>query len=387
MPSWFCELFGEEEPCNEEPTTEAYEATRALFRLEEAGKIDPEAASEKCEKTNSVVDQVVLVSPNGHRFFPGNFEAPQLAELRRRVAALAVDLEQQPRCGISENCSRLQVEIVTGNIREMHTAEVAAGSVFQVASQFNCLEFIDPSCTPECGVTKYLWDKSQGPACALACAASTVWRNYFLPVNTSGQSGQRSDCQLNCLSDVMMLLGQGLIEVRNGYVSAPDDQTLFMKTSELTEEEQDAIRASLRIGIQWDAEVTDLRVEHRKNPETKKWEQHGLRCGPVTQVFCSAVALKPKAAGAWRPFAQLILEAAYEATLGIATLNQACGKSCNVYLTQLGGGNFHNEPEWIEAALRRALDLYQHVPLKVKLVFLSTRSIPEGLSQLPSEYS
>ena len=33
--------------------------------------------------------------------------------------------------------------------------------------------------TPEDGVTGYAWDKTQGPCCAIACGASTIYRNYF----------------------------------------------------------------------------------------------------------------------------------------------------------------------------------------------------------------
>jgi hypothetical protein len=44
-------------------------------------------------------------------------------------------------------------------------------SVFQAASQFNCLEFPGPECKPEDGVTAYFCDRTQGPACALACGA------------------------------------------------------------------------------------------------------------------------------------------------------------------------------------------------------------------------
>jgi hypothetical protein len=34
---------------------------------------------------------------------------------------------------------------------------------------------------PEDGVTAYAADPTQGPACALACAAGSVYRNYFCP--------------------------------------------------------------------------------------------------------------------------------------------------------------------------------------------------------------
>ena len=62
----------------------------------------------------------------------------------------------------------------------MHAAH--PGALFQAASQFNCLEFASPHAVPEQGVTIYEDDGTQGPACALACAAGTVYRNYLVSV-------------------------------------------------------------------------------------------------------------------------------------------------------------------------------------------------------------
>ncbi len=82
--------------------------------------------------------------------------------------------------------------------------------------QFNCLEFPSPDSTPEHGVTAYMHDHTQGPACALACAAGTVVRNYFVPVTlpTVGGgapvsvSGQSKENQLNTLQPVLAQLNR-----------------------------------------------------------------------------------------------------------------------------------------------------------------------------------
>lgn len=356
MGSWFYELFGEEEACcTDGPTSEAYEATRCLFRLE-AGAVGPAGGD-------------VLVAPNGRRFFPGAFESPQLAELRGRIAA-----------GIGEGGQPLQLVNIEGEARGLHVQASAGGAVFQVASQFNCLEFVDASLTPEHGVTRYLFDKSQGPACALACAASTVWRNYFLPVEPegTGHRGQRAACQLNCLRDVQALLGEGLVDVRNGYTSSSCLERLAERVGALSEDGKDEVRAALRIGVQWNAEVTDMRVEHQKNPATNKWEKATTRCDPVTQVFCSALSIHPSAAPLWEPLARLVLDAAYEATLAVAALNLQRGASRDVYLTLLGAANFHNKPEWIEGAIRRALEVHRQSGLRVHIVHFSSSSPQVG---------
>jgi len=53
-------------------------------------------------------------------------------------------------------------------------------ALFQAASQFNLLEMIVPHISPEQGVDRYENDFTQGPACAIACGAGTIYRNYFV---------------------------------------------------------------------------------------------------------------------------------------------------------------------------------------------------------------
>ena len=66
-------------------------------------------------------------------------------------------------------------------------------ATFQVASQFNCLEFVGPSVVPEDGITGYVMDRTQGPACSIACGPATAYRNYF--VDMGELQGQRRHLQ------------------------------------------------------------------------------------------------------------------------------------------------------------------------------------------------
>jgi hypothetical protein len=66
---------------------------------------------------------------------------------------------------------RLKVTVVTGDVRQMHRSPENAAALFQVASQFNLLEMVSPATTPEHGVTRYQFDRTQGPACAIAAKA------------------------------------------------------------------------------------------------------------------------------------------------------------------------------------------------------------------------
>ena len=82
----------------------------------------------------------------------------------------------------------------------MHRSPENAGALFQVASQFNLLEMVGPTVTPELGVTRYKDDPTQGPACAIAAGAATIYRNYFAPVD--GSHGQTTKRQLDGLADL-----------------------------------------------------------------------------------------------------------------------------------------------------------------------------------------
>lgn len=108
-----------------------------------------------------------------------------------------------------------------------------------------------------------------------------------------------------------------------------------------SEEMIDHLRSLLRIGLHWGVGLTDV------DP------------GPtVSQAFCSALPVsynRIAAASLWSRFASLILEAAYEATLRAGWLSAARGASNRVFLTRLGGGAFGNDTEWIDGAMRRAL--------------------------------
>jgi len=257
---------------------------------------------------------------------------------------------------------RLRVKLVRGDVREMHRSPEYAGALFQVASQFNLLEMVGPDITPEHGVTRYEHDRTQGPACAIAAGAATIYRNYFAPVD--GALGQTADRQIDGLASVGEALAgaiarpiEDLWEMRNGYALCTrkglDAITDYLRASDAAELER--LRGLLSIGLHWDVEVTEV-----------AGEGHPL----VSQAFCSAlpVAYTRVPASFWKPFASLVLEAAYEATMCAAVLNARRGASNIVLLTSLGGGAFGNDESWIETAMRRALKATSSFDLDVRLV-------------------
>lgn len=288
---------------------------------------------------------------NGCSYAIGELELVSLQALRERHLSSA-----------GASSGQIRVSIVTGNVRPMHQWPEHDGALFQVASQFNLLEMVSPAVTPEDGVTRYEHDHTQGPACAIAVGAATIYRNYFAPVD--GAIGQTSKRQIDALAGLGQALSvttglavDDLWTMKNGYalccaggLSAIADALQAMNPSEL-----DALRARLCIGVHWLVEVTDTESEPRNT---------------VSQAFCSAlpVAYSNLPGHNWRPLALLVLEAAYEATLLAAAENSRRGGSNVVLLTRLGGGVFGNEDEWIDSAMRRALQTMRSLDLDVKLV-------------------
>lgn len=307
----------------------------------------PEQDYERTRARLSVVDGKLL-SPYSRRTCDvGRLETPSLHELRQRVA------------GLSFANKPLKVSLCQGDVRAMHAALDNVKAVFQVASQFNLLEMTSYGVTPEDGVTRYAMDRTQGPACAIAAGAATIYRNYLVPMG--GQTGQTSGRQIDCLKDLGEALGNRresvLWEMRNGYALCTPDglQLIDQRLAQSDEAELDRLRSKLRIGLHWDVEVTE-----------------GTPVGHlVSQAFCSALPVAYSRHGDgphWVRFATLVLEAAYEATLLAACLNLARTGCPTVFLTQLGGGAFGNAEAWIEAAMERALERSRGSGLDVRLV-------------------
>jgi len=247
---------------------------------------------------------------------------------------------------------------VIGEVFELHAQPENEGALFQVASQFNCLEFTGPEVTPEAGVTGYADDRTQGPACALAAAAATVYRNYFVPVN--GVPGQTEDRQLDLLDVLSGRLGTAgaLFEVQNGYTHS-NAEKLAELGAVLRSIERDELLGTVKIGLQRRVQVTF----HKRFLELD-------RSAFVFQALASAVSCgySRVAPESWEPLATLALDAAYEATLLAAVLDsEAAERSGTVWITFLGGGVFRNPKPWIASAIGRASSRCEHVDLDVRV--------------------
>ena len=188
---------------------------------------------------------------SSNRFAVGTLETPTLGELRARCA------------GIENSSARSRISCIAGDARQLHSEAQYRGGLFQVASQFNLLEMVGPSITPAHGVSGYAHDRTQGPACAIAAGAGTIFRNYLVPVGD--QLGQSLNRQIDCLADVGQALGNSrdsLWTMRNGYALCTQKglENIDQHLERLPVDEYDQVRSLLRVGLQWDVQVTDVDV-------------------------------------------------------------------------------------------------------------------------------
>lgn len=304
----------------------------------------PEESPQQVHANITVDGNALSSCVSGEILVCGDLETPSLTELRKRVHSSG------------HKVGETSVREVVANVQHLHTTESNAGSLFQVASQFNLLEMVSPSVTPERGVGIYENDLTQGPACAIAAGAGTIYRNYFAIVN--GQTGQSANNQIDCLADIGAAMGNSesrLWEMKNGYalVSHSGLVEISNRLRASSESELDELRQLLRIGIQWKTQVTLDDSKHT-----------------VSQAYCSAlpVAYSGHNSHLWAEFARLILEASYEATICAAILNSVNNGNNRLFLTLLGGGAFGNDTDWIIGGIQRALNLYKHADLDVAIV-------------------
>jgi len=291
---------------------------------------------------------------NGKIYQYGFLEIPTLATLRAQAPAF------------EKYSGRIKISEEVGDVQKMHTQADNKDALFQAASQFNLLEMVGPDVSPIEGVGIYQYDRTQGPACAIACGAGTIYRNYFVDVN--GKTGQTTHNQIDCLDLIGEALGnekQALWEMRNGYALPTIDGLLKInkQLGGLTTEERDDLKSKLKIGLQWNTEVT-VAGERQL----------------VSQAYCSALPVRYSQIKAdyWEPFARLVLEALYEGTFYAALINLEKTGSNKLFLTLVGGGAFGNELHWILESLKKVIEQFRNVVLDVRMVSYGGRDARIG---------
>eukprot|EP00760_Papus_ankaliazontas_P015223 PhM_4_TR16418/c0_g1_i1/m.48792 len=302
----------------------------------------------------------------------GAFETPSVRELRLRAGKELEALSTEEREALR---GQTKATNVVGESGALHRDPSNEGCVFQAASQFNYLEFPSPNCCPEQGILQYVYDKTQGPACAIACPFGTAYRNYLVQM-PDGTTGQTAENQLDGLSDVTAQLarlrdGVSFYVVKNGYIDGRENDLKTLSTFLSDERKAAELRDLLRIGVQWN---TQTDVGH-----------------VVTQTYNSACSVgysRHASPEAWRPFATLVLEGTYEATMWVAVLANIervrAGKAPQpVQLTKVGGGVFGNDAAWIMQALEHARGVIDKAGVALDLRIVHFREIEDDYTAVP----
>lgn len=267
-----------------------------------------------------------------HTWQAGRFETPTLAGLRYRVANLPP---------IDGARARLWVLDGASPVTDIGALQATAGpsALFQVASQFNCLEATGPHIAR---VSEYFYDPTQGPRASISAFPATLLRHYAAPGPGGERFVQATDRrQIDLLADVF---APGRSPVGNGYLSDHGGLGAEALVAAL-EARFDQIRvgvhdaAQVVLGYNWDGAVAD---SARRT---------------ISQVFTSTVAGggyggQRSLGSTFESACRQLQRGAYLGTLLAAVALQRR----TVVLTLIGGGVFHNPIEVIWEAILTAFD-------------------------------
>jgi len=264
---------------------------------------------------------VATVLAGGRRYRGGRFETPRIGDLRARAA------------GGGRGHARLFVLCGTDPVTDIGAMQATAppGSLFQVASQFNCLESPGAFLTD---VARYFEDRTQGPRASISAFPGTFVRHYAAPAADGSRFVQTADRQLDLLADVC---DPAVARVHSGYLRADAiaDPAAFARA--LGDRFDD-----VRVGVHDDVEVA-LGYDWAGGVDGER---------AIAQVFTSTVAGGMYGALGEESICRSLLRAAY-----LGTLLAAAGlRKSYVCLTLIGGGVFGNPMPLIWEALLWAFD-------------------------------
>lgn len=264
-----------------------------------------------------------------HAWHAGRFETPSISELRQRAR----------KTGAPGGKLRLWVLDGASPATDVGglQATAAPGSLFQVASQFNCLESPGPYVTP---VVQYFRDRTQGPRASISAFPGTLLRHYAALEAPGKRFVQTEKKQLNLLHDVF---GPEVASVQSGYLMAStirDPSALVAALTTQFESIRVGVHEAVQVVLGYDFEGSVADSEHRR----------------IAQVFTSTVAGGGYGGAGmdgavFERACRQLLRAAYLGTvLAAAALGQR-----RAVLTLIGGGVFGNPIPLIWEAIRWAM--------------------------------
>lgn len=264
-------------------------------------------------------------------------------------------------------------------------------TAFQVASNFNLLEGTDYSVSPDnFGLDNYYNDNTQGPKACLSAFPGAFFRTYgiFAQQNLahylSKDADAKSPLQWRQSRDQQInLLRNTAIPVENGYIRLYKLSGNSYAFSDVLENIQKAavkekyvydLLGAMNIGFHRDIQVLF------GNQSEEIFHQALFRRKPIIhQVFMAALDLGSanrwlkqsnldlisddsfrsqfeKYADSATILAKALLHAGYEGAIGAACMHGAE----KIVLTQIGGGVFENDKEWIQSAILDVLKKYKN---------------------------
>jgi hypothetical protein len=305
-----------------EPRVSKTEVADLLAAIER----EVEAAPEECFTFDG--DGVGTLRAAGQSFCAGSFETPAIGELRERVASRGG--------GGKLRLSALRGAHALTDIGTLQ-ATAAPNALFQVASQFNCLEAPGPRVVP---VRKYVHDNTQGPRASVSAFPATFLRHYRAPAaNGTRRFVQKDGECVNLLSDVF---DSSAAEVQSGYLQIGRVRQPETLGGLLTERFE-----LIRVGVHDQVEVV---FGHDWGGPVPGAPHHR-----IAQIFTSTIALGGYGHDDGSPSIAVIrrqlLRAAYLGTL-LAAIDH---RKSSVVLTLIGGGVFGNPHRDIWDAIHWAL--------------------------------
>jgi hypothetical protein len=294
----------------------------------------------------------------GRTFRGGRFEVLPLCALRARA------LEVRARAGRPTARARLWLIDGVSPASDIGALQAAAPprSLFQVASQFNCLESPGAFLV---NVADYTHDPTQGPRASISAWPGTLVRHYAAPAPDGSRFVQSADGpQIDLLAEVC---DPGVAAVRSGYLRGNDVADPRALAAAL-EDRFEAIRIGVHDGVEvalgadWDGGVDA--APHRT----------------IAQVLTSTIAAGmygdlDEGDGTVMAICRQLQRAAY-----LGTLLAAAGLGHErVVLTLIGGGVFANPVGVIWQAISWATDLIGPFLHRDLTVIVNGRNLSEQL--------
>ena len=341
--------------------------------------------------TNSNGYKTLIVKKNekyseGKLFPIGRFITPQLSQLREAGENILSKNTTQQKFKITHeifqsnqsNSRRSNSRTVNTNIFNIHEN----GNIIQVDSNFNCLNNPNISKKPQDGITIYKETnprfQTTGQKCAIACAAGTLYRNYFVPiVNNNGkiQEGQyyeeSTKTQLNTLDELELELKNTFFSIKNGFFSSTNIDLTKLNQNINNETQIEQLKKSIKIGVHQDVGVTCLDIDGNCLDITTRPERVTPTTRPervVTQIFCSNFNVISPQITNYEKLVKLVLEANYEAVLW-ASIIYAPNKQVYLYIPK------NLIQEWCYDAMVKAINLLYEKKANLDIVICHDDSL------------